>query len=85
MNAHDLCLIIDNDQGYLRDWLTLTRSWKGNLTAQTAELHFRFRMKATDMSARSLRKEVLNLITERIKWDEVADHYNTKVKEGASA
>jgi hypothetical protein len=85
MEASDLCLIIDNTQSYLRDWLAMAKPWGGHMTADTAELHFRFRMKATGMSAPGFRREVLNLVTERIDWQEVATHYNIKVQEGTTA
>ena len=85
MNASDLCLIIDNTQEYLRDWLHLAGRHKSELTPKLAESHFRFRMSTLLMGRGSLRKDVLNLVTERLDWQEVADHYNLKAKEGTTA
>lgn len=84
MNAHDLCLIIDNTQGYLREWLQLAQRHKSELTSKLAEMHFRFRMNTLLGFRSTLRRDILNLIAERIDWQEVADHYNTKVEEGTT-
>ncbi len=84
-DTFQLCLIIDNTQSYLRDWLALTRLHKGKLTPELAEFHFRFRMKVTTCPSPSLRRDVIDFMCERILWEDVAEHYNTKVAEGATA
>jgi hypothetical protein len=92
MEASDICLLIDNTQLWLATWLNKARSLPQGFNAETAEHFFRCCCVHQDATLRAIHspepykvvETLLDLLTQRIDWQEVADHYNTKVREGAS-
>lgn len=81
MDANDFCLIVDNDQSLLHAFLFAART--RGLNAESAEA---FAFVLCDFRPMStMAREITTLCFARVDWSEVANHYNLKVAEGASA
>jgi len=95
MNAHDLCLIIDNDRDYLGTWLHAARAciasgkygWDGRAAYELASKVVPSQRHAmgspTRLTSRFCR-DIMLCTLDKIDWSEVAEHYRLKVNEGAS-
>lgn len=85
MDEHSLLLIIDNDRRYLGSFLRRARlpGWG----AEAAEEHT---MNAVTIGTKGvlltgrLARDIAHAALARIDWDFVADHYETKVREGVT-
>ena len=79
----ELCLIIDNDQNFLRQWLIAARL--NDWSPESAEDHAESAVQTTSFThGASFVRCVARQFFSQVDWQEVYEHYKRKVEEGAT-